>query len=160
MAIMLKPEWFQEFVSKVGANSEFVEGMKKWEGEVSIGLKPSPEIGLDKELYYKIDPSGGAVKGMGYCNKGEAERAKACILVDYLTFKDLAAGKIDMGKLIMSRKASIKGDMMYAMKFLKPITAMVSLLKDVGGGFPDALKGGELEDFKKWTKETQAKVGA
>jgi len=154
--IALMPEWFDLLVSKVSEDSAFTEGMKGWEGTISIGVKPIPDLST-KENFYKIDATGGEMKGLGYCGKSDAEEAKVCILVDYPLFKDMLAGEVtDLGPIIMSGKADVKGDLAYAMKFMKSITKLVEVMTSIGGELPDGLQGDDLDEFKSWMSEMEA----
>ncbi|MDY6796363.1 MAG: SCP2 sterol-binding domain-containing protein [Actinomycetota bacterium] len=154
--IALTPEWFEALVSKVNEDSAFRDGMKKWEGNVSIGVKPIPELST-KDNFYKIDATGGELKGLGYCGKSDAVEAKVCILVDYPLFKEMLAGEVtDLGPIIMSGKADVKGDLSYAMKFMKSITRLVEVMTSMGGEAPDELQGGDLDKFKSWISEMEA----
>jgi len=159
MAVMYTPAWFEELASKLKGNSQFTEGMRKWEGEVAVGVRPMPQFGSNEELYWKMDPSGGEIKVIGFCNKSEAEKAKVCLLLDHATYKDLGTGKIGLGKVMTNRETSIKGTM-YAVKHLKTLSTMVSAVQTLSTVFPEDLSEKELDDFKKWVRELQAEVGA
>lgn len=155
-----KEEWFEAWFEKLQTDLTFTEGMKKFEGNISIGVKAEPKVGLDKDMYITFDASGGTIKGFGYCGKSDAERAKMCLLMDYSMGKEVCLGKVtSLMKLITSRKAKLTGSMVYTMKFMKPVTAMLSILGSIDTMFPDELSGDELENFKAWIKEIEAKAG-
>jgi len=131
-------EWAVAYEKAVRENEEWSKAAANWEGDLTIVVKPKPEIDLPEiDLY--MDLWHGECRSIKLVSKEEGEKAKFVITGEYDRWKQVAKAQLDPVKGMMQGKLKLRGDLPTIVRALKASQELIKSLSKVDTVFPDEI---------------------
>lgn len=83
------------------------------------------------EMHGVFEPHHGVLKEMRPIMPGEYEDARFTLIGSYSAWKEMATGKTDPTRLVMSGKIKLRGDMAYMMKHMSAMNALNKIYSQI-----------------------------
>jgi putative sterol carrier protein len=143
--IHFTPEWVYLYEKAVQEDADYKEAAKNWEGTVVLHITPSPDHGLDYDIYILMDLWHGDCRSMRVVPTEVGEAG------DYIISGALerwAMSRGDTNKAVMQGKLSLRGDVGNLVRAAKAAKRLTELSSGIGGNYPLLLTPEEIEGYR------------
>jgi putative sterol carrier protein len=149
--VLFMPEWVKEWEKLMQNDAKYkAVALPDWEHPIVIHVLKNPQIGLDDDLYVKMDLwHNGECKSIRYIPPSEAGKP-GDFVVTATTERWFAVCRkqLDPIKAMMQGKLKLKGDLPSVVKAVKATLRIVETVGEVGCKYEDELNPEEIEQVR------------
>jgi putative sterol carrier protein len=149
--VVFLPEWIKEWEKLLQNDAKYKSlALPNWENPMVLHLQANPALGVDNDIFVKMDLwHDGECRSIRYIPPSEAGKPGDFVITGTLE-RWLMVGRkqLDVVKGMMQGKLKLKGDLPTVVRAVKAAVRIVETVGEVGGTFPDELKGEQVEQFR------------
>ncbi len=149
--IVFSPEWVGEWEHYLQNDSKYkAVAIPTWENGIIIHLQKNPAMGVDQDIYVKMDLwHDGACRSIRYLpNTAIGNPNDFVITASIERWLSVARKQLDVVKGMMQGKLKLKGDLPTIVRAVKAAVRIVETVGEVGGIYPDELNPEQVETFR------------
>src|SRR5438128_12384522 len=94
--------WFQDFIAKINASSEYREAAASWEGDVAFLIEAEPDKGVPEEVWAWLDLWRGECQGGGEEHDPTAPAGRLEIQARHESWRGYLDGVLDQVRDVVS----------------------------------------------------------
>lgn len=137
MAHFPSTEWFHAYRDAIDASDEHREAAKDWEGDVAFVIEAAPELGVDDEVWARLDLHHGECREAEIVSPEVGERARFVIRAPYPRWKEVIGGSLSPIKAMREGKLRLAGDLHLIAEYAEAADVLVKLAASIDTEFPD-----------------------
>lgn len=145
------PEWVKEWEKFIQNDAKYkTVALPNWENPIVLHLLPNPAMGVDHDIFVKMDLwHDGECRSIRYIPPSEIGKPGNFVVSGSIE-RWLMVGRkqLDVVKGMMQGKLKLKGDLPTVVRAVKAAVRLVETVGEVGGTYPDELKGEQVEQFR------------
>ncbi len=129
MALFPSEEWLKELVDKINSDQQYAQIAKNWEGDMVFMIEA--DSALNKPMIYYLDLWHGKCRDAYTLEDFYAKDPALLMSAPYNTVAQLMKGELEVIQALLTRKISVKGNMVLLMRNVPTVLDFVRCCREI-----------------------------